>query len=88
MSEAAEKCTGETEGSGPHLAAPMVAGGLISTYRASMIERDHWEHVRASLAAQGKDQLEWLDGKTPPEWVELEHCVALIDALGGEQPRN
>jgi hypothetical protein len=88
MSEAAEKCTTEGEGSGPHLAAPMVAGGLISTYRASMIERDLWDHVRATLSASsacathGTAELDWVDGKAPPEWVELDHFVALIEAIG------
>jgi hypothetical protein len=80
MSEAAESRNSDGESSGPHLAAPMVAGGLISTYRASMIERDLWDHVRASLSAQL--ELDWLDGKAPPEWVELSHFVALIDAIG------
>jgi hypothetical protein len=81
MSEAAANCTSDSEGTGPHAAAPMVAGGLISTYRASMIERDLWDHVRAALIAQGREP-DWLDGKSPPEWVELDEFVALVDAIG------
>jgi hypothetical protein len=62
--------------------APLVAAGLVATYRASMVERDLWDHVLVALRQRGETDLDWLTGTASTEWVELERFVALIDAIG------
>ncbi len=64
------------------LAMPLVARGLLDTYRASMVERDLWEHVLAALAPRSDGELDWLQAPASLEWVELERFVTLVDAIG------
>ena len=66
----------------PPAALPLVAVGLLATYRASMVERDLRDHVVAGLHKRGERELDWLRAPASLEWVELERFVALIDAIG------
>jgi hypothetical protein len=82
MNEAVAKTDASRESvlpSGP----PLVAAGLVATYRASMVERDLWDHVLVWLRQHGETEfLQTLDTLHPNEWVELERFVSLIDAIG------
>ncbi len=60
----------------------LIAGGVITSYRASLVERDIWEHVRARFAQRGTRAPEWLDGVTHHDWVDVEAFVSLLDAIG------
>ncbi|HEY6879383.1 MAG TPA: hypothetical protein VI299_15255, partial [Polyangiales bacterium] len=76
------------EGPGVIEAAPstgqlgLIAGGVITSYRASLVERDIWEHVRARFAQRGPRAAEWLDAVTHHDWVDAEAFVTLLDAIG------
>jgi hypothetical protein len=48
-----------------------------------MVERDLWDHVQVALAQRSEHELDWAQAPDSLEWVELEHFVALIDAIGG-----
>lgn len=60
----------------------LVAGGVISSYRACMLERDLWGHIRARFAQRGPYSAEWLDGVSHQDWVGVEALIALLDVMG------
>jgi hypothetical protein len=60
----------------------LIAGGVLTSYRASLVERDIWEHVRARFAQRGPRDAEWLDAVTHHDWVDVEAFVTLLDAIG------
>ncbi|MET0340426.1 MAG: hypothetical protein ABW252_05460 [Polyangiales bacterium] len=60
----------------------LIAGGVIASYRASLVERDLWEHVRLAFARRGPYSAEWLDHVTRADWVELEAFVLLLEQIG------
>ncbi|MET0283634.1 MAG: hypothetical protein ABW352_04170 [Polyangiales bacterium] len=59
-----------------------IAGGVITSYRASLIERDIWDHVLARFAQRGPRDAEWLDAVTHHDWVDAQAFVTLLDAIG------
>ncbi|HEX5655690.1 MAG TPA: hypothetical protein VFX59_00775, partial [Polyangiales bacterium] len=59
----------------------MIAGGVLTSYRASLVERDIWDHVRARFAQRGPREAEWLDAVTHHDWVDVEAYVTLLDAI-------
>ncbi|MDB4990314.1 MAG: hypothetical protein JWN04_5492 [Myxococcaceae bacterium] len=60
----------------------LVAGGVISSYRASLVERDLWEHVCALFESRGPYAAALLERVTARDWVELEAFVVLLDVIG------
>lgn len=60
----------------------LIAGGVISSYRASLVERDLWEHVCALLEQSTTYRADWLTSVSQRDWVEVEVFVALLDAIG------
>ncbi len=62
--------------------APLVAGGVMASYRGTMLERDLWDHTRQAFAQRTRHDLDHLDRLCEVEWVSLEDYSALLDALG------
>jgi hypothetical protein len=60
----------------------LIAGGVIASYRASLIERDLWEHVGARCERRSPFSAEWLDGVRPRDWVDVAAFVTLLDVIG------
>jgi hypothetical protein len=60
----------------------LIAGGVISSYRASLVERDLWEHVRACFEQRGPRSAEFLDQIGTRDWVDVEAFVTLLDVIG------
>jgi hypothetical protein len=60
----------------------LIAGGVLTSYRASLVERDIWDHVRARFAQRGGHDPEWLDAVTQHDWVDVSVFVSLLDAIG------
>lgn len=58
-----------------------ISGGVISSYRAILVERDLWENVRRSFAQRGTRDEEWLDRISHNDWVEVEAFVLLLDVV-------
>lgn len=61
---------------------PLVAGGVMASYRGTMLERDLWDHTRQAFAHRTQQDLEQLDRLCELEWVSLADYSALLDALG------
>lgn len=59
----------------------LIAGGVISAYRASLVERDLWEHVRLSAASRGRFDAEWLDRISAADWIDAQVFVVLLEAI-------
>ena len=59
----------------------LVAGGVISSYRASLVERDLWEHVRALAGQRGPHDADWFDAIAPADWVDVTAFVSLLEAI-------
>lgn len=62
--------------------APLVAAGVIASYRGIMVERDLWDHTRKAYAERTGHARNQLDRLCEEEWVDLSDYVALLDALG------
>ena len=60
----------------------LIAGGVISSYRASLLERDLWDHVRARFEQRGPYSAEWLDAVAHQDWVDVGAFVVLLDVMG------
>jgi hypothetical protein len=60
----------------------LIAGGVISSYRACLVERDIWEHVCAGFEQRSGRDAEWLDGVSHHDWVDVESFVGLLDTIG------
>jgi len=60
----------------------LIAGGVIASYRASLVERDLWEHVCGLFAQRGPYSANWLDGVSHRDWVDVEAFVLLLDVIG------
>ncbi len=80
MGDAVFGCATEREATG-HTRLGLIAGGVISSYRASLLERDLWEHVRALFARRGPFSAEWLDGVSHQDWVDVAAFVALLEVM-------
>ncbi len=61
---------------------PLVAGGVIASYRGTMVERDLWDHTRQAFSQRTGQEQDQLDRLCEEEWVDLSDYVALLDALG------
>jgi hypothetical protein len=61
--------------------AGLISGGVISSYRAILVERDLWGHVRARFALRGEHDEGWLDAISARDWVEVESFVTLLDVI-------
>lgn len=59
----------------------LISGGVLSSYRAILVERDLWEDVRATFARRGAYDDAWLDRVSHKDWVEVEAFVLLLDVL-------
>jgi hypothetical protein len=59
----------------------LLSGGVISSYRAILVERDLWEHVRARFAQRGLHDAAWLDDVNHQDWVDVEAFVALLEVM-------
>jgi hypothetical protein len=68
-----------------------VSGGVLCSYRASLVHDGLLEAVRTIFAARSGLPADWLDEVTPFDWVELEHfrtlLVSFADTTGLEQLR-
>lgn len=60
----------------------LIAGGVIASYRASLVERDLWQHVCAQFAERGPHDGAWLDGVSARDWVDVKAFVTLLDVIG------
>jgi len=60
----------------------LIAGGVICSYRASLVERDLWEHVRRRFVRRGPYPAEWLDDVSQRDWVDLQAFVVLLEEIG------
>jgi hypothetical protein len=60
----------------------LIAGGVISSYRASLVDRDLWEPIRALFEQRGPYTAEWLDAVSHRDWVPVEAFVSLLDVMG------
>lgn len=60
----------------------LIAGGVISSYRASLVDRDLWEPIRALFEQRGPRSAEWLDAVSHRDWVPVEAFVTLLDVMG------
>lgn len=60
----------------------LIAGGVISSYRACLVERDLWEHVRALAARGSAYDADWYDAIAPADWVDVDAFVRLLEAIG------
>lgn len=77
---AAAQLTGAGSARAPSI--PLVAGGVIASYRGTMMERDLWDHTRQAYAQRTGQEQAQLDRLCEQEWVDLADYVALLDALG------
>ena len=59
----------------------LISGGVLSSYRAILVERDLWENVRAGFALRSSYDEEWLDRVSHNDWVEVEAFVTLLDVM-------
>jgi hypothetical protein len=60
----------------------LIAGGVVASYRASLIERDLWQHTSARFAQRGPYSAEWLARVSHRDWVDVEAFVLLLDVIG------
>ena len=60
---------------------PLVAGGVMASYRGTMLERDLWDHTRQAFAQRTGHDVTELDRLCELEWVNLCDYSALLDAL-------
>jgi hypothetical protein len=60
----------------------LIAGGVLASYRASLIERDLWEHTSLRFSQRGPYSAEWLARVSHRDWVEVEAFVLLLDVIG------
>ena len=60
----------------------LIAGGVIASYRASLVERDLWQHVCAQFAQRGPHDAAWLDGISVRDWVDVQAFIMLLDVIG------
>ena len=60
----------------------LIAGGVIASYRASLVERDIWEHVCGQFAQRGPHDAAWLDRIAPTDWVDVQAFISLLDVIG------
>jgi hypothetical protein len=58
-----------------------ISGGVFSSYRAILVERDLWGHVRARCALRGPYEDHWFDGVSQKDWVDVEAFVLLLDVM-------
>lgn len=66
----------------PSAGLGLIAGGVLTSYRAPLVERDIWDHVRARFSQRGPRPAEWLDAVTHRDWVDVDAFVTLLDSLG------
>ena len=73
------------------LSSVRISGGVLCSYRASLVDDGLLEAVRTIFTARSGLPADWLDGVTPFEWIELEHFKTLVvsfaDVTGLEQMR-
>jgi hypothetical protein len=60
----------------------LIAGGVIASYRASLIDRDLWEPIGALFEQRSSYTAEWLSSVTHRDWVAVEAFVALLEVMG------
>lgn len=60
----------------------LVAGGVIASYRATLVERELWTRVSARFGEGGAFDPRWLDDVKPDDWVDAAGFVHLIEVLG------
>ncbi|MDB4972088.1 MAG: hypothetical protein JWN48_429 [Myxococcaceae bacterium] len=75
------ECAGQSEDV-PRARLGLIAGGVISSYRASLVERDLWEHVCGLFEERGPYEAALLERVTARDWVEVEAFITMLDVIG------